>query len=76
LAINGSQELYLLAAVVLLSQLNSITPYLIASHKTMTYGNMPLIIPILATGYLLTIYLLLGLAQRNALKDAAQAPKR
>lgn len=31
----------------------------------MTYGNMPLIIPILATGYLLTIYLLLALVQRN-----------
>lgn len=33
---------------------------------TMTYGNMPLIIPFLATGYLLTVYLLLVLAQRNA----------
>ena len=32
---------------------------------TMIYGNMPLLIPILATGYLLTIYLLLVLA-RNA----------
>ncbi|MBV9384866.1 MAG: hypothetical protein JOZ78_00395 [Chroococcidiopsidaceae cyanobacterium CP_BM_ER_R8_30] len=31
----------------------------------MTY-NIPLIIPILATGYLLTIYLLLVLAQRNS----------
>ncbi len=32
----------------------------------MNYGNMPLIIPVLATGYLLTIYLLLALAQRTA----------
>ncbi len=32
---------------------------------TMTYVDMPLIIPILATGYLLTIYLLLVLAQRH-----------
>ena len=31
----------------------------------MTYTNIPLIIPILATGYLLSIYLLLVLAQRN-----------
>ncbi len=30
----------------------------------MTYANMPLIIPILATGYLLAIYLLLMLARR------------
>lgn len=30
----------------------------------MTYGDMPVIIPLLATGYLLTIYLLLMLAQR------------
>jgi len=32
----------------------------------MTYVDMPLIIPILATGYLVTIYLLLVLAQQNA----------
>ncbi len=32
----------------------------------MTYDNMPLIIPILATGYLFTVYLLLILAERNA----------
>lgn len=32
----------------------------------MTYCNMPLIIPILATGYLLTVYLLLVLAERNS----------
>lgn len=31
----------------------------------MTYGNVPVIIPILATGYLLTVYLLLVLAQRH-----------
>ena len=36
-----------------------------AAH-TMIYSDMPLIIPILATGYLLTIYLLLVLAQRNS----------
>lgn len=29
----------------------------------MTYGNMPLIIPILATGYLLSVYVLLILAR-------------
>lgn len=31
----------------------------------MTYNDMPVIIPLLATGYLLTIYLLLILAQRT-----------
>jgi len=31
----------------------------------MTYMDMPVIIPVLATGYLLTIYLLLTLAQRT-----------
>ncbi|HEY9636597.1 MAG TPA: hypothetical protein V6D14_24570 [Coleofasciculaceae cyanobacterium] len=31
----------------------------------MTYSDMPVIIPLLATGYLLTIYLLLMLAQRT-----------
>lgn len=31
----------------------------------MTYANVPVIIPILATGYLLTVYLLLVLAQRH-----------
>ena len=34
----------------------------------MTYGDMPVIIPLLATGYLLTIYLLLILAQRTPKK--------
>lgn len=32
---------------------------------TMIYMNMPVIIPVLAAGYLLTIYLLLTLAQRT-----------
>lgn len=31
----------------------------------MTYSSIPVIIPILATGYLLTVYLLLVLVQRN-----------
>jgi hypothetical protein len=39
----------------------------------MTDGDMPLIIPILATGYLLTIYLLLVLAQRQA-KESSSEP--
>ncbi|WP_156481554.1 MULTISPECIES: hypothetical protein [unclassified Anabaena] len=30
----------------------------------MTYGNMPMMIFILAAGYLFTVYLLLGLAKR------------
>lgn len=34
----------------------------------MIYGNTALLIPLLATGYLLTIYLLLGLAQRQLKK--------
>jgi hypothetical protein len=38
----------------------------------MTYGNIPLIIPILATGYLLTVYLLLALAERTV-KDKTSA---
>jgi hypothetical protein len=49
---------------------------------TMKYNDMPVIIPVLATGYLLTIYLLLVLAQRttkssrylaNSLTDAYAA---
>ena len=32
----------------------------------MTYGDIPLTIPLLASGYLLTIYLLLMLAERAA----------
>lgn len=51
--------------------LNFIFLYLIAGY-TMTYGNMPLIIPFLATGYLLTVYLLLVLAERNA-KEAGSS---
>jgi hypothetical protein len=31
----------------------------------MNYNDMPVIIPVLATGYLLTIYLLLILAERT-----------
>lgn len=31
----------------------------------MIYGGVPVIIPILATGYLLTVYLLLVLAQKQ-----------
>jgi len=36
----------------------------------MTYSDMPVIIPLLATGYLLTIYLLLILAQRTTKKKS------
>ncbi|MGD1715489.1 hypothetical protein [Dapis sp. BLCC M172] len=32
----------------------------------MNYNHIPVIIPILATGYVLTVYLLLALAQRAA----------
>lgn len=38
----------------------------LATRGTMIYGNVPMTIPILATGYLLTIYLLLVLAQRHS----------
>ncbi|HEY9649662.1 MAG TPA: hypothetical protein V6C95_03295, partial [Coleofasciculaceae cyanobacterium] len=38
----------------------------------MIYNDMPVIIPLLATGYLLTIYLLLTLAQRT-LKSSGYA---
>lgn len=34
-------------------------------HSTMVYRDMPLMIPLLATGYLLAIYGLLILAQRS-----------
>ncbi len=37
----------------------------------MTYGNVPVIIPILATGYLLTVYVLLALAQRHTKNSRA-----
>ncbi|AFY83681.1 hypothetical protein Oscil6304_4152 [Oscillatoria acuminata PCC 6304] len=43
------------------------------SGRTMTYTDMPLIIPVLATGYLLTIYLLLSLAGRHA-KGSSSRP--
>jgi hypothetical protein len=36
----------------------------------MVYGNMPMMIFILATGYLLTVYLLLGLAKRTGKKPS------
>lgn len=42
------------------------SPSLQRTGRTMTYHDIPLIIPILATGYLLTIYVLLSFAQRNA----------
>lgn len=35
------------------------------SGRTMTHTEIPLIIPVLATGYLLAIYLLLTLARRS-----------
>jgi hypothetical protein len=44
--------------------------------STMTYTDMPLIIPLLATGYLLTIYLLLSLAQRTAKGGRSVASQR
>jgi hypothetical protein len=37
--------------------------------NTMMYGDMPMIIPLLATGYLLTVYLLIILAQKKSAKD-------
>ncbi|MBV8887038.1 MAG: hypothetical protein JO235_24005 [Chroococcidiopsidaceae cyanobacterium CP_BM_RX_35] len=41
----------------------------------MNYSDLPLIIPILAAGYLLTIYLLLVLAQRNSQESpGSEAP--
>ena len=40
----------------------------------MTYIDIPLIIPVLATGYLLMVYLLLILAQRSA-KGGRQEPR-
>lgn len=44
------------------------------SKLTMTYIDIPLIIPVLATGYLLMVYLLLILAQRSA-KGGRQEPR-
>lgn len=40
----------------------------------MNYLDMPLIIPLLAAGYLLTVYILLILAQRTT-KGGRQAPQ-
>jgi hypothetical protein len=42
-----------------------LVPLLNLLPPAMFYRDIPLIIPILATGYLLAIYLLLVLAQRN-----------
>lgn len=42
-----------------------LVPLLNLLPPVMFYRDIPLIIPILATGYLLAIYLLLVLAQRN-----------
>jgi len=39
---------------------------------TMIYGNMPMMIFILAAGYLLSVYLLLALAKRTGKKDVYQ----
>ncbi|QLE55123.1 hypothetical protein [Nostoc sp. TCL26-01] len=36
----------------------------------MIYGNMPMMIFILAAGYLFTVYLLLGLAKRTGKKSS------
>jgi hypothetical protein len=36
------------------------------------YGNMPMMIFILAAGYLFTVYLLLALAKRSGQKSAAR----
>ncbi|BCL36831.1 hypothetical protein [Nostoc sp. MS1] len=36
----------------------------------MTYGDMPMMIFILAAGYLFTVYLLLGLAKRTGKKPS------
>ena len=36
-----------------------------SAGKTMIYGNMPMMIFILAAGYLFTVYLLLALAKRT-----------
>jgi hypothetical protein len=43
---------------------------------TMMYGNMPMMIFILAAGYLFTVYLLLGLAKRIGKKPADQNASR
>jgi hypothetical protein len=40
---------------------------------TMIYGNMPMMIFILAAGYLFSVYLLLALAKRTGKKDVHQS---
>jgi hypothetical protein len=40
--------------------------------STMMYGNMPMMIFILAAGYLFTVYLLLALAKRSGQKSATR----
>jgi hypothetical protein len=41
--------------------------------ETMIYGNMPMMIFILAAGYLFSVYLLLALAKRKGRKDIHQS---
>ncbi len=41
--------------------------------ETMIYGNMPMMIFILAAGYLFSVYLLLALAKRALRKDIPQS---
>jgi hypothetical protein len=41
--------------------------------ETMIYGNMPMMIFILAAGYLFSVYLLLALAKRTCRKDISQS---
>jgi len=40
--------------------------------RTMIYANMPMMIFILAAGYLFTVYLLLALAKRSGQKSISQ----
>jgi hypothetical protein len=49
--------------------------YSLASEDggTMIYGNMPMMIFILAAGYLFSVYLLLALAKRTGRKDIPQS---
>lgn len=43
--------------------------------RTMTYSDMPLIIPILAMAYVMTVYLLLSFAQKNSRPSQGQSQK-
>ena len=45
------------------------------SGRTMTYSDMPLIIPILAIAYVMTVYLLLSFAQKNSRPSQKQSQK-